>query len=93
MTKEERKRAFEILAEERIKANNECRGCKSFVDDPPRYQVYKKTWSCQFALSGWPDIPNCPCKDCLLKSSCGEECSEFTRVFKISKMVEAWTLC
>jgi hypothetical protein len=81
MTNSERQEAFKILKEYRIEANKECRGCLSISTYP-----FKKTScndptvnssECKFTSSGIPDIPNCPCKNCLIKCTCNHICENF----------------
>jgi hypothetical protein len=70
MTNFERQEAFKIMKEYRIEANKECRGCSSL-------SVYKNVIECKFTSSGTPDIPNCPCKNCLIKCTCNHICENF----------------
>jgi hypothetical protein len=50
-----------------------CKGCRSFVDNGEIPGYYK----CLFNISDLNFIPNCVCKDCLVKVTCNKKCSEF----------------
>jgi hypothetical protein len=68
MTTSERQEAFKILELYRIEAQKECKGCLSINSS------YKE---CKFTHLGFPDIPNCPCKCCLIKCTCDAMCEDF----------------
>lgn len=48
--------------------NKECSGCISFNNG------FRE---CQLTKLGTEDIPNCPCKICLVKVTCKNECNNF----------------
>ena len=88
MTNFERQEAFKILKEYRIEANKECKGCSSLRHYPLRAfpsRIYDCR-ECNFTYSGTPDIPNCPCKNCLIKCTCDNMCDIFIVQIKEYKM-------
>ena len=76
---------FKLIEENIKRANKECNGCLSLmyrtITEPKKY-IYQQ---CLFLESGTPDIPNCACKECLLKCICGESCDKFRKKYDIYK--------
>jgi len=83
MTNSERQEAFKILKNYRIEAQKECKGCLSISRGyRTRSPLSHKKWNykgeeCKFSYSGIPDIPNCACKECLIKCTCNNMCDDF----------------
>lgn len=53
----------------------ECRGCKSYIMLPLKAE-------CRFTIEGVSDIPDCPCKKCLVKVVCVEVCDPLSKIIK-----------
>jgi hypothetical protein len=100
MTNSEKQEALKIMKEYRIEAREECKGCLSINTSyplpssgwrrlPDREYIDKE---CKFTQSGFPDIPNCPCKTCLIKCTCNYMCKDFVTQAKGYKRCMHYTI-
>jgi len=96
MTNSARQEAFKILKVYRIEAQKECKGCLSLNRYPHPLRTFPSRIyageECSFTYSGTPDIPNCPCKNCLIKCTCDNICENFITQAKEYKR-SMWCNC
>lgn len=57
--------------------NNECSGCLALY-----FSNSTECFECVYTRLGIENIPNCPCKKCLIKGICTNNCETFSEISK-----------
>jgi hypothetical protein len=71
----------------KIEIDKNCIGCLSLSRVPHDHKA-----ECQYTNGGITSIPNCPCKECLIKMICDTTCENFSTTAKSYKRTDRHVL-